>query len=194
MTQRKSISKTITLYTDMLSIVDAISEKQRSDLLLAFYHYHYDGILPEMDETTSILFSMFKHKFEKDKNISKEHSKSKSEAGRLGNLKKWNLELYNRVIAKQFTLDDAYKIHFHLQEDDWKGYADKSRNTKEYRLWRDKVFARDGYTCQKCHKYDLKLNAHHIEPFIKNPELRYDLSNGITLCVKCHREEHKNAR
>ena len=34
------------------------------------------------------------------------------------------------------------------------------------------------------------LNAHHIYNFSSNEELRTELSNGITLCEKCHNEFH----
>lgn len=56
--------------------------------------------------------------------------------------------------------------------------------------WRRDVFRRDDYTCQRCGAKGGKLNAHHIKPWIDHPELRYDVENGITLCVACHLITH----
>ena len=67
----------------------------------------------------------------------------------------------------------------------------RDRSTQEYQNWRTAVFIRDNYTCQKCGRHGGKLNAHHIKRFSNYPELRYLLSNGITLCEDCHREEHR---
>ena len=64
--------------------------------------------------------------------------------------------------------------------------ASKIRNSEEYRQWRIAVFERDRYTCQVCGQVGRNLNAHHIRPFAKYPELRLDLNNGITLCKRCH--------
>ena len=65
------------------------------------------------------------------------------------------------------------------------------RNSQQMSYWRSEVFKRDKYTCQKCFSIGGALNAHHIQHFATHPELRTKLSNGITLCVQCHREEHK---
>lgn len=63
----------------------------------------------------------------------------------------------------------------------------KIRNSKEYFTWRDSVFARDFYTCQKCgNKTGGNLEAHHIVNFYSNPQLRFEITNGITLCSQCH--------
>jgi DNA-binding XRE family transcriptional regulator len=57
--------------------------------------------------------------------------------------------------------------------------------------WARAVISRDNGTCQKCGAKNLELHAHHIEPFAENPEKRWDIGNGITLCYKCHWEAHE---
>lgn len=72
-------------------------------------------------------------------------------------------------------------------------YKDRDyRRTNKYKSWRKKVFERDNYTCQHCQQVGGELNAHHIKPFAKFKELRYEVSNGLTLCVECHRQEHRS--
>jgi 5-methylcytosine-specific restriction endonuclease McrA len=59
-----------------------------------------------------------------------------------------------------------------------------------YKAWRYAVFSRDKFTCQKCGiKLPAeKLEAHHLKPFSVAPELEHVVSNGLTLCHKCHVE------
>lgn len=65
------------------------------------------------------------------------------------------------------------------------------RRRIEYQDWRNAVFARDSYTCQKCgDATGGNLRAHHIQPFSSFPALRFDVTNGITLCHTCHELEH----
>ena len=62
------------------------------------------------------------------------------------------------------------------------------RKSVEYRLWRTAVFERDNYTCVSCNVRGGRLDADHIKSFSKYPELRFDLSNGRTLCRECHKK------
>jgi hypothetical protein len=58
----------------------------------------------------------------------------------------------------------------------------------KYNEWRLKVYKRDDFTCKVCEKVGGKLQAHHIKPWNKYPELRFDINNGITLCIECHKK------
>lgn len=77
----------------------------------------------------------------------------------------------------------------------WRGGTTEGRKlvcaSKKYRAWRTAVFERDDYTCQFCGKRGGKLNADHIKPWAYFPELRYELSNGRTLCLPCHKTTYK---
>jgi hypothetical protein len=68
----------------------------------------------------------------------------------------------------------------------------KERNNHTYRQWRSKVIERDG-RCMECGAEE-NLHAHHIKNFAEFPQLRTELSNGITLCQSCHRKLHKEQR
>ena len=68
------------------------------------------------------------------------------------------------------------------------------RTTTEYATWRTNVFERDNYTCQHCKQHGGALNAHHKKAYADYPELRVELSNGITLCEECHKAEHRRLK
>jgi 5-methylcytosine-specific restriction endonuclease McrA len=79
-------------------------------------------------------------------------------------------------------------------ENHWRWIKDRSiaqekhriRNSQEYREWRKSVFTKDDYTCHDCNQHGGYLEAHHIKSWEKYPDLRYEVSNGITLCRMCH--------
>lgn len=78
----------------------------------------------------------------------------------------------------------------------WKGGTAEKRScdmaSREYKAWRKSVFERDGYTCRICgDDKGGNLNAHHIKPYRDYPELRYEVSNGVTLCEACHIKIHR---
>lgn len=88
----------------------------------------------------------------------------------------------------------------------WKGGMTKVsqnvRSSTNYTQWRMAVFERDKFTCCSCGASGVYLNADHIKPFhlilkendikttkqaIKCEEL-WDINNGRTLCVPCHKK------
>ena len=76
------------------------------------------------------------------------------------------------------------------------------RNLFEYKVWRKEVYERDSYKCVECgNSASGDFNADHIRPLsflvrfysVKNVQDALDceefwnISNGRTLCIKCHR-------
>ena len=82
------------------------------------------------------------------------------------------------------------------------------RQTKQALDWTYSVKVRDNFTCQECRitqkeldeKFRLSgkqfktvefvLHAHHIKSWDEFPDLRFDVDNGLTLCISCHSRVH----
>ena len=75
---------------------------------------------------------------------------------------------------------------------DGRNAMSEERNNSQLKSFRRAVFERDHYTCQLCGatQAEDKLNAHHLNSYLDYPDERYDLNNGITLCVQCHKAFH----
>ena len=98
---------------------------------------------------------------------------------------------YRLLLNKRFITQnkDVGITITHWREHNGIGGNAKKRISYSYRQWRRKVLERDHYTCQNCGSKD-KLHVHHIKSFSEYPELREEISNGVTLCEKCHRKLH----
>jgi 5-methylcytosine-specific restriction endonuclease McrA len=70
----------------------------------------------------------------------------------------------------------------------WKG-GHSNRSNKQSK-WARAVISRDNATCKRCGARGIELHAHHLRSFKDHPELRWDISNGETLCFQCHWDEH----
>jgi hypothetical protein len=77
----------------------------------------------------------------------------------------------------------------------WKGGVTKKskllRSTTAFQEWRRKVFEKDNYTCQICFQRGVFLEPHHIKNVANYPELAFDITNGLTLCIDCHKKIDK---
>ena len=110
----------------------------------------------------------------------------------------FGLEMAITPFLTQFKRDDE-KSKRGEHHWNWKnGITNKNsaiRNSTEMKHWRIEVFSRDKYTCQKCFKKGGTLHAHHVKKFADFPDLRFAVSNGLTLCINCHRNIHsKNSK
>ena len=71
----------------------------------------------------------------------------------------------------------------------YSGRKSTGRNSGIYKDWKENVYKKDGYECQHCQAKE-KLVAHHIIPWEEDESLRFEVSNGLTLCISCHRRHH----
>ncbi len=82
----------------------------------------------------------------------------------------------------------------------WKGtdHIDpitRKRNQRKLQKWSKAVRERDGNICKDCGTSG-RLHAHHIVRLQEcvDSSLEFDISNGVTLCPKCHGKRHKLQR
>lgn len=119
------------------------------------------------------------------KHVSEETKKKISESQKGENgywFGKHHSEEHKKKVSESLKGDKCYK---------WRGGVSLEdeiiRKSTEYKTWRIAVYERDNYTCQKCgSKKSDSFNAHHIKAFKHYPELRFVVSNGLTLCKDCH--------
>lgn len=117
---------------------------------------------------------------------------SKSLKGRKSSMSEEGKKIASEKISKLFRgkpkPNQSGEKHYR-----WKGGVtpinEKIRRSIEYKNWHKAVMERDGYVCViGGKKHGNKVHADHIKPFAYFPELRFELSNGRTLCVECHRK------
>lgn len=89
--------------------------------------------------------------------------------------------------SKKMLGKKHFNYNFNLTDEE----REINRRFPKYIKWRIDVFERDAYTCQCCSTKKGPFNAHHLNSYNKFKKLRTVLSNGVTLCEKCHKEFHR---
>ena len=105
------------LYTDLTSTVKKLilkdRERKTNNAGELFYHilqYVSDENPEPINDTIDIVFEQIKMQLKRDLKKYEEAKENKSNGGRLGNLKRWYIDLYNDVIDEKITLKEAEKI------------------------------------------------------------------------------------
>ena len=117
--------------------------------------------------------------------------KCKCDCGNTINVASGSLTSGNTKSCGCLVTDWDEESHPKWRKDITDSEREKTRKYAEYFKWRTAVYERDNYTCQYCGKKAHTLNAHHIEGYANNPELRTDVNNGCTLCHEHHADFHK---
>lgn len=92
--------------------------------------------------------------------------------------------LKGRKLSKEHIAKISGSNNYH-----WNGGPDNPvkllRGTFAYKQWRLAVYKRDYWTCQICGYKGKKIVANHIKKFKDYSELRFIITNGITICDAC---------
>lgn len=112
---------------------------------------------------------------------------------------------YQAEHGRKFCSEACYKEYISQEKDTYAKIQHYLRGTKQYTVWRNAVLKNDNYMCRKCGSKD-NLNVHHCNIHLHEICQKYnfhiptilqsiefnDVSNGESLCLKCHIDEHPN--
>jgi 5-methylcytosine-specific restriction endonuclease McrA len=104
---------------------------------------------------------------------------------------KMRAHLSNILKGRKHSAEEIEKRRRSLTKN-WDEYAKYDRHCAAHRRWSKEVRTRDNFICQNCFINDKKMHAHHIKSWKDYPMLRFDINNGMTLCISCHNKIHKN--
>lgn len=96
----------------------------------------------------------------------------------------------SKLRGRKLNTEHIQKIKIALQERYKNHVYSKARRAAKSIQWSLSVRKRDDNKCIRCFKTE-NLHAHHIVPWRISEELRYEISNGITLCSSCHSKEER---
>ena len=100
--------------------------------------------------------------------------------------KKWSIDVINKI--KRNRKGKMVGEQHHMWLKDRSKLSDKrGRRSGAYENWKKQVYSRDDHRC-KINNKDCsgKVEAHHILGWKEHKELRFIVSNGITLCTFHH--------
>ena len=99
---------TFILKTKYGSIINRLSDKQAGVLFKMLFNYVENGAnAGSTDERVDMAFEFIKMDLDAFAESYQKKLTGRSEQGRLGNLKRWNRDLYDRVVSGELTLEKA---------------------------------------------------------------------------------------
>jgi len=95
------------LYCDLIHMIEQLPNDKAGELFKHILRYVNDQNPVTDDLITNITFEPIKQQLKRDLKQWEDSISVKSISGKLGNLKRWNIDLYNQVLAKTISIEDA---------------------------------------------------------------------------------------
>lgn len=102
--------KSFVLYCDLIHTVKKLPPEKAGELLLTILKYVNDENPTVTDLTVDLVFEPIKQQLKRDLKKYEGRKGAKSEAGKLGNLKRYYSDIYDNVISEKITLDEGLKL------------------------------------------------------------------------------------
>ena len=102
--------KSFLMYIDYINIFEELTDEEAGKLVKHLLQYVNDKNPEAPDRLTKIVFEPIKSQLKRDLREWETTKETKSNNGRIGNLKRWNKDLYDLVVKEEITLEDAEKI------------------------------------------------------------------------------------
>jgi hypothetical protein len=99
--------KGVIVYADWIDKFEGLTDEEAGKLIKHFFRYVNDLNPEAPDRITKLLFIDIKNTLKRDLKKYENKKEERSNAGKLGNLKKYNEDLYDLVISKKITLKIA---------------------------------------------------------------------------------------
>lgn len=102
--------KSFILYADLIHTVRKMPKEKAGELLMTILSYVNDESPTVDDLVVDLVFEPIKQQLKRDLKEWDVTKKDRSENGRIGNLKRWNKDLYEKVINEEITIKEAENI------------------------------------------------------------------------------------
>lgn len=102
--------KSFLLYTDYINSIEELTDDEAGKLLKHLFRYVNDKEPVLEDRLLKLVFEPIKQQLKRDLKDWENTRTKKSESGRIGNLKRWNPDLWKKVVKYEITLEDAENI------------------------------------------------------------------------------------
>ena len=102
--------KTVVVYTDWIEKFEELTDEEAGRLIKHFFRYVNDQEPEAPDRTTKLMFIDIKNTLKRDLNKYEDKLDKRSEAGILGNLKRYNKDLYDIIQKGNMTIKEAQDL------------------------------------------------------------------------------------
>lgn len=102
--------KSFMLYTEWVETFSQLPNEKAGELIKLIFSYVNDEDPKCDDLLLNIAFTPIKQQLKRDLKKWESSIENKSDSGKLGNLKRWHLDIYNRVMSDEITLEEGLKL------------------------------------------------------------------------------------